>query len=192
MGSPGSMTALPAKRLRHAASIRRSPASAPDSPNGLQLFEARVSSATLTTIQVCAAGASALTALGLARLTVRRDREVRAERNPDLRHEQLRRAVAAVRAISQAINDHDATVAEFEIAQTELATALALRPVELPALEAMLAADMPKPPYHMGEGEPFARLAAANAELLGHARAMPQADRSRSRSRLHFSLGGRR
>jgi hypothetical protein len=113
----------------------------------------------LVAIQAVAAAVSALTALYLVRVTITRDSEARAERDRDLLHEQLRRLVEGLGAVREVLNSTQTLEHDFDVARARVAAALALRPVELPACEALLADDVPKPPYAMGQTEAAATTA---------------------------------
>lgn len=131
-----------------------------------------VVSGSLVVLQAAAAAISALTAVYLVRVTVARDREARAERERDLVHEQLRRLVDGLRAVSDVLNDERALEKEFDIARAQVAAAIALRPVTLPACDALLADDVPKPPYAVGHTEAWGLLQAALTELRGYSRSL--------------------
>jgi hypothetical protein len=61
---------------------------------------------------------------------------------------------------------------DFDTARAEVADAVALRPVALPACEALLADDMPKPPYTMGDTLPWERLQGALDEVRTYSRSL--------------------
>jgi hypothetical protein len=130
-------------------------------------------STTLTVVQASAAAVSALTAAYLVRVTVTRDREARAERDRDRVHEQLRRLVDALGAVRRVLRDRDAIMAsDFDIARAQVAAAVALHPLPLPACDALLADDVPKPPWNVGEAEPWNRLDAALREVVDYSRSL--------------------
>jgi hypothetical protein len=106
----------------------------------------------LVVIQALVTLASLGIAAFLARLTVKRDREVKAERERDRRHEQRRRLVDALDGFSRVLNNLQATDKEFNIARAQVAAALALAPAALPACEALLADDLQPP--RTGSGTP--------------------------------------
>lgn len=126
----------------------------------------------LVVLQAVTAAVSALTAVYLVRVTLRRDREARAESERDLVHEQLRRLVDALRGMSEILKG-DAYENQFQIARAQVAAALALRPLRLPACEALLADDMPSPPYAMGQFEPWQRVERALEEVVAYSRKVP-------------------
>lgn len=127
-------------------------------------------SGTLVVIQAVAAAVSALTAVYLVRVTLRRDRDAREERERDLVHEQLRRLVDALRGMARVMHDLKSSESDFQIARMHVATALAIRPVHLPACDSLLRNDMPIPPYAMGEVEPWKRLELAIEDVLAYSR----------------------
>jgi hypothetical protein len=119
-------------------------------------------------VQALAAAVSAVTAGYLARLTIRRDREARAEHDRDLQREQIRRVTDAVNGLGSVIRSMDALDIDFDAERAALAAALALRPVALPACKALLADDVPKPPYAAGDGRTWVLVQAAQHEILVH------------------------
>jgi hypothetical protein len=129
-------------------------------------------SGTLVVIQAVAAAVSAATAAYLVYVTLARDREARAERDRDLAHEQLRRLVDGLTAVRAVLRDREAQDHDFDIARAEIAAALALRPATLPACEALLADDVPRPPYAMGQTEAWDRLTAALDEIRSYSRSL--------------------
>lgn len=129
-------------------------------------------SSTLTVVQAAAAAVSALTAAYLVRVTVTRDREARAERDRDRVHEQLRRLVDGLGAVRRVLRDRDAMNSDFDIARAQVAAAVALHPLPLPACDALLADDVPKPPWRVGEAEPWNRLDAALREVVDYSRSL--------------------
>jgi hypothetical protein len=135
----------------------------------------------LTVLQAVAAAISALTAAYLVRMTVARDREMREERFRDLAHEQLRRLVEGLASVQQAMRDRQALEEDFDIARAEVAAAVALRPVVLPACDALLGDDMPKPPYGMGDSRPWAMHQAAFREVTQYARSIARNPETLSR-----------
>ena len=130
---------------------------------------------TATAVQAIAAAVSAATALGLGWFTYLQGRDVRTARDRELEREQLQAIVRAIGRLQALFNDEDGMRGGFELARTELAAALALRPVDLPACRALLGDQMPDPPYgfdhtpyeHLhrayDELKRFAELRAANA-----------------------------
>jgi hypothetical protein len=129
-----------------------------------------IDSTDVVTVQAIAAAVSAVSAAGLAWLTVRRDRDARQERERDLEREQLRAILNGLGRVRAVIMDRDAFEPEFDLARAELATALALRPIDLYATERLLADDVPKPPYAVGQSVPWDRLDAALEEFLEYVR----------------------
>jgi hypothetical protein len=133
-------------------------------------------SGALIGLQAAAAAASALVAALLAWLTIQRDRELRRIRNEEAIQRQLERIVAALASMRSVLLG-DASPLDFDVAAAELATGLSARPADLPACVAVLAA--PKPPYAMGDAEPWTRLERALSEARDHAlalRADPQSE----------------
>jgi hypothetical protein len=123
-------------------------------------------------LQATAAAVSAMTAVYLARITVQRDREIRRERIRDEFHEQMQRLFEALQAMAETMALTMGGTREFEMARAQLAAAVALDPNDdLSAVEALLADDMPKPPYNIGEGEGWKRHEEAMAQVLAYARA---------------------
>jgi hypothetical protein len=130
-------------------------------------------SSSLVVVQAVAAAISALTAAFLVYVTVKRDRDARAERKRDLAHEQIRRLVDGLQYARSVMHDTRALEQDFGIARAQIAAAIALSPIELPACQSLLAEDMPKPPYNVGEIDAFERLNAALDEVRRYSR-MPR------------------
>jgi hypothetical protein len=124
----------------------------------------------LVVVQAVAAAISALTAVYLVRVTLDRDRAARRERSREIVHEQIRRLVDGLRSVSEVLGNQQAMEREFDIARAQVAAALALNDVDLPACDRLLADDVPKPPYALGDSEPWTRLQAALDEVLVHSR----------------------
>lgn len=123
-----------------------------------------------------AAAVSAGAAVYVIRATVTQSREARGARERDLVREQLRRLVDGLDAIRDVLNADHADETDFDIARARLAAAVALKPIDLPACEAVLAHDMPKPPYAMGNLEPRRRLDAALDEIRSYSRRLATSD----------------
>ena len=122
----------------------------------------------LVAVQAIAAAISAGTAAYLVYVTLRRDRDAREERERDHEDEQLRRLVDGLRSLHRAMREGNEL--EFGVAQAEVAVATALRlPLEFQACLAVADNEMPRPPYHMNQSEPWARLQAALDEVRQYA-----------------------
>jgi hypothetical protein len=57
---------------------------------------------------------------------------------------------------------------DFDAERAALAAAIALRPVALPACKALLADDVPKPPYGMGDERAWNLVQAAQLEIVAY------------------------
>ena len=122
----------------------------------------------LVVVQAVAAAVSAATAAYLVWVTLRRDGDARRERERDLADEQIRRLVGGLRSLHGVLDTDDEL--EFEVARSEIAVALGLRPTLIfQASEALLGDDMLKPPYALGQMEPWNRLEAALEEVREYA-----------------------
>jgi hypothetical protein len=122
----------------------------------------------LVVVQALAAAVSAATAAYLVYVTLGRDRDAREERERDHEHEQLRRLVDGLRSLHRAMRD--GTELDFEVAQAEVAVATALRlTLEFQACLSLADDDMPRPPYALGQSEPWSRLEAALDEVRRYA-----------------------
>jgi hypothetical protein len=131
---------------------------------------------TLTVIQASAAAVSALTAAYLVYVTLRRDRQTRSERKRDLVNEQLRRISDGLAGMYGVALKEGAMPWDLEVMQARLAAALALAPVSLPSCEALVADDLPKPPYRMGDDRLWKLLQPAVREVVAFARTAGEAN----------------
>jgi hypothetical protein len=127
---------------------------------------------TAVAVQAIAAAVSAATALGLGWFTYLQGRDIRAARDRELEREQLQAIVRAVGRLQALFDDEDGLRGGYELARTELAAALALRPVELPACRALLGDEMPAPPYGF-DHTPYEHLHRAYDELKYLAESRP-------------------
>lgn len=120
-------------------------------------------------LQIVFAALGSIAALVAVGLAVREAQAGRDERARALEHEQVRRLLEGLERLGAVLRDnrvgHD-----FDLARAHVAAALALRPVVLPACEAVIADDMPGPPYAMGAHIAYGRLEAAQAEVREHSR----------------------
>jgi hypothetical protein len=133
-----------------------------------------MTSETASAVQAVAAAVSAATALGLGWFTYAQGRDVRAARDRELAREQLQLIVRAMGKLQALFPDDVGMTGGYELARTELATALALRPIDLPSCRALLSDDMPEPPYGF-DHTPYEHLHRAYAELKAYADAYGEA-----------------